>query len=44
MKIICKQCKQAFELTDSEIKFYNDRNLNIPKRCREVNRKINASK
>ncbi|MDE6426119.1 MAG: hypothetical protein K2K89_08290, partial [Ruminococcus sp.] len=37
---------QEFELTDSDIKFFTSRNLNIPKRCkrcREINRKINNS-
>lgn len=41
MKIICKQCRREFELTDSEIDFFRRKNLNIPKRCkrcREINR------
>ncbi|MDE6500619.1 MAG: zinc-ribbon domain-containing protein [Ruminococcus sp.] len=46
MKIICKQCHQEFELTDSEIRFYNRKNLSLPKRCkrcREINRKMSYS-
>lgn len=35
MKRICKQCGIEFELSDSEIQFYQSRNLNIPKRCQE---------
>ncbi|MCM1315406.1 MAG: zinc-ribbon domain containing protein [Prevotella sp.] len=35
MKIICKQCNKAFKLTNSEIKFYKDKNLDIPKRCKQ---------
>lgn len=35
MKCICKQCGKEFELTQSEIDFYNGKNLSIPKRCEE---------
>ena len=31
----CKQCGKEFVLTDSEIKFFNDKNLELPKRCSE---------
>lgn len=31
----CKQCGKEFVLSDSEIKFFNDRNLELPKRCSE---------
>lgn len=31
----CKQCGKSFELTDSEIKFYEEKNLSLPKRCKE---------
>lgn len=31
----CKQCGKTFVLTDSEIKFYNDKNLELPKRCKD---------
>ncbi|MDE6834450.1 MAG: zinc-ribbon domain-containing protein, partial [Ruminococcus sp.] len=44
MKIICKQCHREFEITDSEIRYFRSKNLNIPKRCRncrKINRKIN---
>lgn len=35
MKRICKQCGKEFELSQSEINFYKEKNLSIPKRCRE---------
>ena len=31
----CKDCGREFTITDSEIKFYKDKNLELPKRCRE---------
>lgn len=37
----CKQCGEEFTLTDSEIKFYNDKGLNMPKRCSECRKKNN---
>lgn len=30
----CVQCGEVFTLTDSEVDFYNSKNLNLPKRCR----------
>jgi len=33
MKIICKICKQEFEWSEGEQKFYADRSLAPPKRC-----------
>lgn len=35
MKRTCVQCGKTFILSDSEIKFYKNRNLSIPKRCKE---------
>ena len=35
----CKQCGQEFTLTDSEMKFYNEKGLNLPKRCSECRNK-----
>lgn len=35
MKQICKQCGKEFELSQSEIDFYNSKNLHLPKRCQE---------
>lgn len=35
MKRICKQCGKEFELETSEISFYQRKNLELPKRCRE---------
>lgn len=34
-KRTCKDCGREFTLTDSEIKFYKDKNLELPKRCNE---------
>lgn len=31
----CKQCGKEFTLSDSEIKFFNEKNLELPKRCSE---------
>ncbi|WP_195988176.1 zinc-ribbon domain containing protein [Clostridium sp. D53t1_180928_C8] len=31
----CKQCGKEFVLSDSEIKFFKDKNLDLPKRCSE---------
>ena len=39
----CKQCGEEFTLTDSEIKFDNEKGLNLPKRfneCRKKNKNI----
>ncbi len=36
----CKQCGKQFEIEDGEIKFYQDKNLSLPKRCKEC-RKLN---
>jgi hypothetical protein len=33
MKKICIQCGEEFEISESEIEFYESRNLEIPKRC-----------
>lgn len=44
-KKICVQCKKEFILTDSEIAFYKDKGLSLPKRCKEcrdANRKTKA--
>ncbi len=30
----CVQCGAVFTLTDSEVEFYNSKNLSLPKRCR----------
>ncbi|SFU90688.1 Probable zinc-ribbon domain-containing protein [Clostridium sp. DSM 8431] len=35
IKKTCKECKKEFTLSDSEIKFYKDKNLELPKRCKE---------
>lgn len=40
----CKQCGQVFRISDSEIKFFNEKNLHLPKRCskcRKENKKHN---
>ena len=44
IKRVCKDCGKEFTLSDSEIKFYKDKNLELPKRCsqcRGKNRKNN---
>ena len=43
MKQICKQCGKEFELSQSEIDFYNSKNLHLPKRC-EACRQANKRK
>ncbi len=35
LKRTCKQCGQEFIISDSEIKFFKSRNLNLPKRCKD---------
>lgn len=37
----CVQCGKEFMLTDSELKFFENRNLNVPKRCKECRGKNN---
>lgn len=32
---ICVQCGKKFKIEDSEIDFYNKKDLNLPKRCKE---------
>lgn len=39
MKNVCKQCGKEFELTKEEIQFYESKNLDIPKRCKECREK-----
>lgn len=43
MILTCKQCGKEFELSDEEIKFYESKKLNIPKRCSDC-RKLNKLK
>lgn len=42
IKKICKHCGKTFELSDSEIKFYKENNLELPKQCKEC-QKANES-
>jgi hypothetical protein len=35
----CIECGASFELRSDEIKFFTDRGLNKPKRCRDCRRK-----
>lgn len=45
MKRNCVQCGKEFTLTDSELAFYKDKGLSVPKRCKEcraANRKTKA--
>lgn len=39
MQRTCKQCGKTFALSQSEIDFYQDKNLSIPKRCEECRAK-----
>ena len=39
----CKQCGKQFEIEDGEIKFFRDKNLSLPKRCRECRKLNNGS-
>ena len=41
LKQKCVSCGKQFTLTDSEISFFTDRNLNLPKRCEECREKRN---
>ena len=43
MKRTCKQCGKEFEITQSEINFYNSKNLALPKRCKECREKNKQS-
>lgn len=35
MKRTCRECGKEFELNEGEIQFYNAKNLELPKRCKE---------
>lgn len=39
----CKQCGKQFEIEDGEIKFFRDKNLSLPKRCRGCRKLNNGS-
>ena len=39
----CVQCGKVFTLSQSEIDFYEDKNLNLPKRCKSCRDKNKAS-
>lgn len=43
MKRVCKQCGTSFELTDSEVKFYQDKGLELPKRCEDCRKQNKAA-
>ncbi len=46
IKRTCKQCGKEFILSDSEIRFFKSKNLNLPKRCKEcrsANKQSNQS-
>lgn len=50
MKRTCVQCGKEFYLNNSEIRYFKQRNLHLPKRCPEcralnkANKKVEASK
>ncbi len=35
MKRVCKQCGKEFELSEGEIRFYEKKGLELPKRCQQ---------
>lgn len=39
MKCTCKQCGKEFEISSSEIEFYESKSLSIPKRCKDCRNK-----
>jgi len=39
IKRICKQCGKEFVISDGEVKFYNDKNLTLPRRCKKCRKK-----
>lgn len=41
---ICVQCGKKFKIEDSEIDFYNKKDLNLPKRCKECRDKNSNDK
>lgn len=41
LKQKCVSCGKSFSLTDKEIKFFYNKNLNLPKRCEECRAKRN---
>ena len=41
LKQKCVSCGKPFTLTDKEVSFYNNKNLNLPKRCEECRAKRN---
>ena len=40
----CKQCGKEFVLSDSEVKFFKDKNLELPKRCGECRKENKNNK
>lgn len=40
----CKQCGKEFVLSDSEVKFFKDKNLELPKRCSECRKENKNNK
>ena len=40
----CKDCGEEFVITEGEQKFYKERNLNLPKRCKNCRQKRNQAK
>ncbi|MCR5108554.1 MAG: zinc-ribbon domain containing protein [Lachnospiraceae bacterium] len=44
IKKTCIQCGREFELSDDEIKFFQDKNLDIPKRCSDCRKENKKNK
>lgn len=39
----CKDCPNKFNLTEGEIKFYNSKEMHLPKRCKDCRQKRRRS-
>ncbi len=44
MKKTCIQCGKEFELSDSEVSFYEGKGLELPKRCKECRKENKKNK
>ena len=42
-KLVCKDCGEEFEFSEAEQRFYQERNLSEPKRCKACRDKKRAN-
>ena len=42
--LICIDCQNPFEFTEGEKQFFKDRNLQVPKRCKDCRAKRRAQR